>query len=113
MANSDTVIIICPDKVRALHWCYHLTIFAPFVKFVEIDASLEELQPINATVYITTIDVAVSSQVVNGLKCTLLVLDEVDERCSTNQLISLDDLEIVKKIVVCRPNILVGVHFNE
>lgn len=65
-------------------------------------------------IYITTHDAAKIDYhaELECLDCDLLVMDEADQFCTTEQICSFADLQIKKKIVMSTENIMVLLHNN-
>lgn len=114
-AFSDTVIIFCSNTARELQWNYHLAVFAPNVKRSIIDVSALTISVTDSQrtpggmIYITTYDAAKLDYYaeLECLDCDLLVMDEGDQFCTTEQICNLADLRIEKKIVMSTDNIMV------
>lgn len=65
-------------------------------------------------IYITTHDAAKLDYhaELECLDCDLLVMDEADQFCTTEQICNLTDLQIKKKIVMSTDNIMVLLHIR-
>lgn len=110
--HSGRIIIFCTEEKYALEWCYHLAVFAPSIKAERIAvSSLHTTSTIPyGIVYVVHMTDDLSQHhidVVNALACDLLVLDEAQSFCSSENIHLLGQITVPRKIVVSTDNIMV------